>query len=260
MTDKVLTERKGKVAIVTINRPEVHNCVDDEIANGMNAAFDELERDDSVHVAVLTGAGERSFCSRVDLKLLAAGGADFIPKVILEGTGWGGIAQRHFPKPLISAVNGYCLAGGLELALACDFIVAADHAQLGFTEATLGPIADAGGCFRLPRWVPLPLAREIIMTGKPISVQRAYAAGLVNHVVPLAELMDRTLEIADTIAGNSTVAMRIMKSLMAETANRPEEECWAINDRYMRESMQTEAFLEGPRAYTEKRKPDFSGR
>ena len=260
MTDKILTRRDGKVAIVTLNRPEVHNCIDDDTAFRLNATFDELELDDAVNVVILTGSGHKSFCSGLDLKLLAQQGPELIPKVIFENTGWAGIGKRFFPKPLIAAVNGYTLAGGLELALSCDFVVASENAQLGFNEATLGPIADAGGCFRLPRWVPLPLAREMIMRGKPISARRALEAGLVNHVVPLDELMTTALEIANDIAANSAVSMRIMKNLMAETANLPESEAWVINDRYMRESMQTEAFLEGPRAYVEKRRPEFSGR
>ena len=260
MTDKVLTTRQGKVVIVTINRPEVHNCIDDETARQMNETFNELEQDDETDVVVLTGAGSVSFSSGVDLRLLAAEGSDFISKVIFEDTGWAGIGKRFFPKPLIAAVNGYALAGGLELALSCDFIVASDNAQLGFNEATLGPIADAGGCFRLPRWAPLPLAREMIMTGKPVMAERALQAGLVNHVVRQAELMDTTMGIAESIAANSTVSMRIMKKLMYETGNIPEREAWIINDRYMRESMETEAFNEGPKAYVAQRRPRFSGR
>jgi len=248
------------VAVVTLHRPEVHNCIDDEAAAALSGVFDELEHDDAVNVVVLTGSGRKSFCSGLDLKLLAQQGPALIQKVIFEDTGWAGIGKRFFPKPLIAAVNGHTLAGGLELALACDFVVASDNAQLGFTEATLGPIADAGGCFRLPRWVPLPLAREMIMRGKPISAQRALQAGLVNHVVAQKDLMTITLEIANDIAANSAVSMRIMKRLMAETANLPESQAWEINDRYMHQSMQTEAFLEGPRAYVEKRRPEFSGR
>lgn len=257
--DKIFTTRHNKIMVVTMNRPEVHNCIDDEAARQMNTVFDELERDDDVHVVVLTGAGSESFSSGVDLKLLAAEGPDFIPKVIFEDTGWAGIGKRFFPKPLIAAVNGYALAGGLELALSCDFIIASDSATLGFNEVTLGPIADAGGCFRLPRWVPLPLAREMIMTGKPLNAERAFEVGLVNHVVPQSKLMDTTLSIAESIADNSTVSMRIMKKLMYETGNQPESEAWEINDRYMRESMQTEAFNEGPRAFVARRRPKFSG-
>ncbi len=259
MTKNVSLKRRGKIAIVTINRPAVHNCIDGETASEMNAIWDELERDDGVFVVILTGAGDDSFSTGADLKLLAKEGPEFIPKVIFENTGWAGIGKRLFPKPLIAAVNGYAIAGGLELALSCDFIVASENAQLGFNEATLGPIADAGGCFRLPRWVPLPLAREMIMTGQLLTADRALQTGLVNHVVPQDQLMNTTISIAETIASNSAVSMRIMKNLMYDTGNVPEPEAWVINDKYMRESMKTEAFVEGPRAYVARRQPQFSG-
>ncbi len=259
MEPLVLRERQGAVEIVTINRPRVHNCIDAETARELNDLFDELEGDEEVRVVILRGAGP-SFSTGLDLKALARQGPALIAKVIFEKTGWAGIGKRFFPKPLIAAVHGYALAGGLELALSCDFIIAAEDAKLGFNEATLGPIADAGGCFRLPKWVPLPLAREMLMTGRPISAQRAYEAGLVNHVVPREQLTPATLEIAQTIATNSIVSMSIMKRLIAETLDRPEDEAWTINDRYMRQSMETAAFMEGPTAFAERRRPEFSGR
>ncbi len=259
MDQLVVRDRRDAVEIVTINRPRVHNCIDGETALAVKEAFDELERDDEVRVVILTGAGP-SFSSGLDLKRLAREGPGLIAKVIFEETGWAGLGKRFFPKPLIAAVHGHALAGGLELPLSCDFIVASDDAKLGFNEATLGPIADAGGCFRLPKWVPLPLAREMLMTGTPIDARRAFEVGLVNHVVPRGQLMATALEIAHAIARNSTVSMAIMKRLIAETQDRPEKDAWEINDGYMRQSMETEAFMEGPRAFAERRRPDFSGR
>lgn len=257
MTDKAYVERHGAVAVVFINRPRVRNCIDVETATLMNAIFDELENDDSVAVAVLTGAGDLAFSTGVDLKELAAQGPALIPKLDFPRGGWAGIGRRDFPKPLLSAVNGYALAGGLELVLSTDFAVAAEHALLGFTEATLGPIADAGGCFRLPHWVPLPFAKEMLLTGRLISAAEAQRVGLVNHVVPKEQLLPTTLELAERISKNSASALRMMKGLMRETLNRTEAEAWPINNRYMAASYETTDFMTGPRAFVEKRDVRF---
>jgi enoyl-CoA hydratase/carnithine racemase len=251
-------ERRGRVGIVYINRPEVRNCIDATTATALRNAFNELEKDAGIDVAILTGVGTESFSSGLDLKELARLGPALIPQVIFGDTGWAGIGRRYFPKPLLSAVNGYAIAGGLELILSTDFAVAADHVRLGFNEATLGPIADAGGCFRLPHWVPLPFAREMLLTGRLISAGEAYRVGLVNHVVPAEQLLEFTLEIAERIASNSPSALRIMKSLVRETLNQPEEIAWPINDRYMKASFDTPDFMEGPRAFAEGRPAKFT--
>jgi len=258
MSANALCEKKGKVAIVTINRPEVRNCVNDVTAAALRDIFDELEKDNSVSAVILTGAGDISFSSGLDLKQLAKEGPDLIPKVIFEDTGWAGIGRRHFPKPLIAAVNGMALAGGLELTLSCDFSIASEKAQFGCNEVTLGPIADAGGAFRLANWIPLPYAKEMLLTGKIIDAQEALRIGLVNRVVPHDQLMDVCLEIAEIICANSASSMQITKSLMAETLGLHEDEAWIINDRYMRASFDTPDFMEGPRAYTAKREKNFS--
>jgi crotonobetainyl-CoA hydratase len=223
----------------------------------MRATFDRLEADPDVGAVILTGAGEVSFSSGLDLKQLAQEGPSLIPKVIFEDTGWAGIGRRHFPKPLIAAVNGYAIAGGLELVLSCDFAIASEQATFGCNEVTLGPIADAGGCFRLPQWVPLPYAREMLLTGRMIDAREARRIGLVNRVVPQAELLSTCIEIAQTTARNSPSSMAITKSLINETLNLPEEKAWVINDRYMRASFETDDFMEGPRAYVERRDKQF---
>lgn len=259
MTLPVIVERRNGVAVVTINRADVRNCINDVAARALDEAFDGLERDDSVKSVILTGAGETSFCSGLDLKQLASEGPALIPKVIFDDTGWAGIGQRDFDKPIISAVNGFALAGGLELALSTDFIIAADNAEFGCNEVALGPIADAGACFRLPQWVPLPFAREMLLTGRRVKAEEALRVGLVNRIVPLRDLMPTAIEIAERIAQNSPSSMRITKRLMRQTLNRPEEQAWPINNRYMRESFETPDFMEGPRAFVQGRKPNFNG-
>lgn len=258
MADLAYFDRHGRIAVLYINRPEVRNCIDAGTATAMNRLFAELEADDAVDVVILTGAGDKAFSTGLDLKQLALKGPALIPQVIFKDTGWAGIGQRQFAKPIICAVNGYAIAGGLELILSTDFAIAAEHAQLGFNEATLGPIADAGACFRLPHWVPLPFAREMLMTGRLISAAEAYRVGLVNHVVPGAKLLETALEIAGRIAHNSPSALGIMKRLVSETLNQPEAIAWPINDRYMRASFDTPDFMEGPRAFAEKRTAKFS--
>lgn len=258
MVDQAYVERNDGIAILYINRPEARNCINAQTASVMNQLFTELEHDAAVDVVILTGVGDVAFSTGLDLKELAMHGPSLIPKVIFESTGWAGIGRRNFDKPLIAAVNGYAIAGGLELVLSTDFAVAAEHAQLGFNEATLGPIADAGGCFRLPHWVSLPFAKEMLLTGRLVSAADAHRAGLVNHVVPKHELMKTCLEIAGRIQRNSPSSLRIMKSLVRETLNQPEYVAWPINDRYMVDSFGTKDFMEGPRAFVERRAARFS--
>jgi len=257
MLELAYVERHERIAVLYINRPDARNCINAATAAVMNRLFGELQNDDGIDVVILTGKGDQAFSTGLDLKELAENGPSLIPKVILPDTGWAGIGRRTFLKPIVSAVNGYAIAGGLELVLSTDFAIAADHAQLGFNEATLGPIADAGGCFRLPHWVPLPIAREMLMTGRLLSAHEAHRVGLVNHVVPIGELMDKTFEIASLIQRNSPSALRIMKCLINETLNQPEALAWPINDRYMVASFDTPDFMEGPRAFAEKRVTRF---
>ncbi|WP_447752282.1 enoyl-CoA hydratase/isomerase family protein [Sphingopyxis fribergensis] len=256
-TPRVLMERVERVVVLSINRPEVRNCIDAATAAEMRAAFDAIEDDASVDAVILTGMGDRAFSSGLDLKELAARGPDMIADVIFPDVGWAGIGRRKFAKPLIAAVNGYAMAGGLELMLSCDFAIASDNAMFAFNEATLGPIADAGGCFRLARWVSLPFAREMLLTGRMVDAAEAARVGLVNRVVSQDELIEECLQAARAISRNSPSAMKIMKNLIAETYDRPEDEAWVINDRYMRASFETEDFMEGPRAFTEKRAANF---
>lgn len=257
MSDLLLRRREGNVEILTLNRADKHNCVNTEMAAAMRNAFDDLETLCDVGAVILTGRGD-SFSSGVDLLQLAEEGPEMIPSVIFPDTGWCGIGQRDFSKPLIAAVNGLALAGGLELALSCDFVIASENAEFGVNEVTLGPIADAGACFRLPRWVPLPFAKEMLFTGRRIGAEEANRVGLCNRVVAPDSLIDTTLEIARKIAGNSQSSMRITKSLISKTLGLPENQAWVINDEHMLESFGTDDFMEGPRAFSEKRDTKFT--
>ncbi len=226
-------------------------------AAALNRLFDELAKDDEIDVAILTGVGNKAFSSGLDLKHLAKEGRSLIPRVIFQDTGWAGIARRHFPKPLIAAVNGFAIGGGLELVLSTDFAIASKNAKFGVNEVTLGLVADAGTCFRLPHWVPLPYAREMLLTGRLIGAREAHRIGLVNRVVPLEWLREVCLEVARNVSRNSTSATAATKRLISETLNLPETRAWQINDRYMVASFETGDFMEGPQAFAEKRPTRF---
>jgi enoyl-CoA hydratase/carnithine racemase len=257
MAELALFERKGRVAIVTINRPEKRNAVDIATSAALKRCFDEVERNPDIDVCIFTGAGDKAFSAGVDLKQLAQEGPPMVPKVFFPDTGWAGIGRRRFDKPVIAAVNGHAIAGGLELMLSCDFAIAAENAMFGVNEAALGPIADAGACFRLRHWIPLPYAKELLYTGRWIDAPEALRLGLVNRVVTQTNLMPTCLEIAQRIAKNSREAVGITKRLINETLDRPEDEAWTINERYMWKSFENEDFWEGPRAFAEKRPPAF---
>ena len=175
-------EKRDRVAILTLNRPEARNAVNGEVANAMEAALDDIEADDAITVVIVTGAGS-TFCAGADLKLVAQGRGN---EMATKRGGFGGITTRERSKPIIAAVNGPALAGGFELVLACDLVVAADHAKFGLPEVKRGLFAAAGGLIRLPKRVPLALAMELAITGDPIDADRAHQLGLVNRVVPVA--------------------------------------------------------------------------
>lgn len=253
----VREEIKGAVAIVTIDRPEVRNSIDGPTAQVMNEIWDRLEVDDRVNAVVLTGAGDRSFCAGLDLKAVKIESPEMVNQVVLPETGWCGIAQRHFPKPLIAAVNGPALGGGLELALACDLIVAAEGTYFAATEVTLGALPDGGACIRLPHWVPLPLAKEMLFTGAPLEVERAYHAGLVNRIAPAGKAVDVALELAEVIAANPPPSVTSIKRLVHQVLDVPEDQAWPLNNRYLQWSIGTGNFAEGTSAFVEHRSATF---
>jgi enoyl-CoA hydratase len=257
MADEVLRERRGRVEVLTINRPEARNAINGAVSIGIAAAMEEVAEDDDVSVVVLTGSGEKAFSSGMDLKAFAAGeGAS----IMGASGGFAGITQRDFAKPIIAAVNGSALAGGLEIMLSCDLAVAAEHAVFGIPEAKRGLIAGAGGLIRLPKRLPMAVALELALTGDPIDARRAHSLGLVNRVVPAAALMEETLALAETIAANAPLALRYSKDVMRRAAELPEEEGWRINAEAVRIVFSSADAMEGPVAFAEKRPPRWQGR
>lgn len=257
MADEVLRERRGHVEILTINRPDARNAINGAVSAGLAGAFDELAEDEDAWVVVLTGSGEKAFSAGMDLKAFAAGeGA----AVMNSNGGFGGIARRSFPKPVIAAVNGSALAGGLEIMLSCDLVVAADHATFGIPEAKRGLIAGAGGLFRLPKRLPLAIALELALTGDPIDADRAYTLGLVNRVVPRHQLMEEALVLAERIAENAPLAVRYSKSVMLRALDADDAEGWRLTDEAVGVVFSSSDAMEGPIAFAEKRKPNWQGR
>ena len=245
------------VALVTLNRPEVRNAVNRSVAVALDHIVEELERDTEVRCVILTGAGSQAFCAGADLKEIAGGR---LHSLFSGRGGFAGFVMAPRTKPWIAAVNGFALAGGFEIALACDMIVAADDAVFGLPEVTRGLIASAGGVARLPRRLPRALALELIATGSRIDAHRAATFGLVNHVVPKSEVVAFAIGLATTIAGNAPLA--VCESLrIARQANDLDDTALArLSAEGQDRVMQTEDFQEGPRAFLEKRAPRWVGR
>ncbi len=253
---ELLRERQGHIEILTINRPEARNAVNGAVSRGFAAAFDELEADDDCLVVIVTGAGDRAFSAGMDLKAFAAGEAG---EILGTKGGFGGIVQRQFAKPLIAAVNGSALAGGFEIMLSCDLVVAAEGAMFGIPEVKRGLVAAAGGLIRLPKRVPPAIAIELALTGDPIDARRALQLGLINRVVPADRLMEEALALAGTIVDNAPLAVRASKRVMRQAGELPDAEGWSINDAALTEVFGSADAREGPLAFVEKRAPNWSG-
>lgn len=248
--------KKGNVAIITMNRPEARNAINGEMAATMEAALDQMEDDPEVWVGILTAIG-KAFCAGADLKEISAGnGAALSTK---KG-GFAGIARRERTKPLIAAITGSALAGGTEIALSCDMIIAADDTNFGLPEVKRSLVAGAGGLFRLPRQIGKAVALEAILTGDPLPSRRAYELGMVNKVVPEAEVMAEAEKLAARITANAPLAVRASRAVAIEATAKTDDELWKASGAAFASIVGTEDFKEGPKAFIEKRAPIWKGK
>ncbi len=254
MSDEVLVERGGAVQVITINRPQARNALDAAVARGVAAAVDELDGSDELRAAVLTGAGG-FFSAGMDLKAFLRGETPAI-----EGRGLCGITRTPPRKPLVAAVEGWALAGGFELVLACDLVVAARTARFGVPEVTRGLVAAAGGALQLPRRVPRALAMELLLTGQPVDAPRAAAMGLVNRLTDEGGALAGALELAGAVAANAPLAVQVSAALARGSADRTDGEGWSWQDELVAPVLAGEDAREGAAAFAEKRRPVWQGR
>lgn len=251
-------EKQGRIAIVTLNRPERMNALHPPANFELHEIWDDFENDPEVWVGILTGAGEKAFSAGNDLKHTAEHGMSMVRSA---DTGFGGIANRTTCwKPIIAAVNGYALGGGFEMALACDIIIAADHARLGLPEPRVGLMAGAGGVHRLPRMMPQKIAMGYILTGRHMTAQEAHRWGIVNEVVPLAELMPTVMRWANEILECAPISIRASKQASMMGLGQPLDIALNINYTETQHMRRSEDIVEGPRAFAEKRKPVWKAR
>jgi enoyl-CoA hydratase len=254
VSDSVLTEVIDGVLIVTINRPDARNAINTETAIGIGDAMDRLDDDGTVVAGIVTGAGG-TFCAGMDLKAFLAGERPSIP-----GRGFAGIVEQPPAKPIIAAIEGYAIAGGFEIALACDMIVAADNAKFGLPEVKRGLVAAGGGLMRLPERVPRPLAIEWALTGDLIPARRGHEVGLVNRLTPPDGALDEALALARTIAANGPLAVAASKQIIVEAPGWPAAEMF-VRQREISEPVRaSEDAREGATAFKEKRAPRWRGR
>ena len=250
----VLTERRERVLLITINRPDARNAVNAAVATGIAAAMDELDTDGELTLGILTGAGT-GFCAGMDLKAFVAGESAWA-----GDRGFAGITQRGSVKPLIAAIEGFAVAGGLEIALACDLIVAARGARLGIPEVKRSLVAAGGGLLRLPRVLPRGIAMELALTGDPITAERGYELGLVNRLAEPGDSLAAALELAGQIAPNAPLALAASKRILNESVDWADADFWARQGEIVGPVMSSEDAREGATAFAEKRPPVWTGR
>lgn len=250
----VLTEFADGVAVITINRPEARNAVNGEVAEGIAAAVAELESRDDLTVGILTGAGG-TFCSGMDLKAFTRG-----EQPSIKGKGFGGLTEAPPAKPLIAAVEGWALAGGCELALSSDLIVASREAKFGIPEVKRGLAAAAGGLLRLPKILPYQLAMEMALTGDPITAERAHQFGMVNRLTEPGEALAGARELAAVIAANGPLAVRATKQVVAMAIDYTDPELFKGQWDHLGAVFASSDAQEGAKAFAEKRKPNWTGK
>jgi enoyl-CoA hydratase len=248
--ETVLTEQRGRVLLITLNRPEAMNAINTDLAQGLLAAIKRLDSDDGLTAGVLTGAG-RGFCAGMDLKAFATSGP---PK------GLGDFFEQGAQKPLIAAIEGFALAGGLEMALACDLLVAANNVKLGIPEAGVGLFAAGGAVIRLPGRVPYAVAMEMALTADPITAVQAHAYGLVSRLAEPGQAVDVAMALAERIARNAPLSVAASKTIIKGSQGMTEAEAWEYQRPFMAKVFSSEDAKEGPRAFAEKRPPTWTGR
>ena len=249
-------EQRGPFAVVTINRPEARNAVNGAVAQGIEEAIDRIEADDGIWVGILTGEPP-VFCAGADLKEINAGNA---ANLQTKRGGFGGIVQRERTKPIIAAVDGPALAGGTEIVVSCDLVVASTTATFGIPEVKRSLVAAAGGLFRLGRKIPLNVAMELALTGDPITAEIAHHHGLVNRLVEPGGALDAAIALAERICANAPVAVRESRRVVIEATNAPDDVGWKMSLEGMAAAMSSEDFGEGLTAFIDKRPPVWKGR
>ena len=253
MSEAVQTEVAAGVAVITIDRPQARNAVNGEVARGIAAAVEDFDDRPDVSVIVLTGAGG-TFCAGMDLKAFLAGDAP-----VVEGRGFAGLVERPPAKPLIAAVEGYALAGGFELVLACDLVVASEDAKFGLPEVRRGLVAGAGGLIRLRTRIPYHLAMEIALTGEHVPAARLAEAGLVNRLVPAGQALSAARELAAQVALGAPLALTASKRVVVESADWPATEAFARQQEIIGPVFGSKDAMEGAIAFAEKRSPVWHG-
>jgi len=253
MAEAVLVSVEDGIAVITINRPAARNAVNGDVARGVAGAIGELDARNDVRVLILTGAGG-TFCAGMDLKGFLAGDVPTVP-----GRGFGGITERPPAKPVIAAVEGYALAGGFELVLACDLVVASEEAKFGLPEVTRGLVAGAGGLLRLPRRIPYHLAMEIALTGEHFPAARLHEAGLVNRLVPAGQALAAARELAARVARGAPLALAASKRVIVESADAGSAEAFARQSEIISPVFSSADAMEGAVAFAEKRAPAWRG-